>query len=342
GSTFSFELTFDLIDYERAEIKKAQKEIIFSESKKPQFNGEVLVCEDNAMNQQVIREHLEKVGLKAVIAHNGSIGVDIVEKRMRDGQKMFNLILMDIHMPVMDGLEAASKITELKTGTPIAAMTANMMPHELECYRVHGMLDFLGKPFKTRELWKFLMKYFPLTNIYGVSANCEAAGKEKIQKQLMICFVKSNEKAYENMINALDGGDIKLAHRIVHTLKSNAAQIEEEPLRNAAAAAEDMLSGQENRLTDEQKVILETELNAVLEKLAPLLNETQKIDEITDKNKINDTFDKLEVMLADGNAECMNLIEDLRAISGTQELVRLVDDFEFKAAIDELVRIRKS
>jgi len=342
GSIFSFELTFNTIDDDGAEIKKVQKEIFFNESKRPQFEGEILVCEDNAMNQQVIFEHLQKVGLKAVIAHNGKEGVDIVEKRMGDGKEMFGLILMDIHMPVMDGLEAALKIAELKADASIAAMTANIMPHELECYKAHGMLDFLGKPFKTHELWKFLMKYFPLTAVSNIASNSQAAYKEKLQKQLKISFIKSNENAYANMTSALECGDIKLAHRIVHTLKSNAAQIEEERLRNIAAASEDMLSGEKNRLTGEQKTILEAELNAVLIKLAPMLNETQKIDEITDKNKINDIFDKLEVLLADGNAECMNLAEDLRAISGAEELVRLVDDFEFKAAIDELARIRKN
>jgi CheY-like chemotaxis protein len=67
---------------------------------------------------------------------------------------------MDIHMPVMDGLEASAKITELNTGTPIVVMTANVMTQDQELYRENGIKEYIGKPFTSQELWRCLMKYF--------------------------------------------------------------------------------------------------------------------------------------------------------------------------------------
>jgi CheY-like chemotaxis protein len=66
---------------------------------------------------------------------------------------------MDIHMPIMDGLEASALITELKTGSPIVALTANVMSHDKELYEKSGMTDSVTKPFRTQELMTCLSKY---------------------------------------------------------------------------------------------------------------------------------------------------------------------------------------
>jgi len=162
GSKFSFELTFDIIDEEN--IDSYDDKTKTGELAKPLFFGDVLVCDDNPMNCQVICEHLRRVGLKPFIAENGKVGVDRVRKRMRRDskkppKKQFCLIFMDIHMPVMDGLEATEEILELETGVPIIALTANVMSHDLERYKKIGMNDNLGKPFTSQELWYLLLKY---------------------------------------------------------------------------------------------------------------------------------------------------------------------------------------
>jgi len=116
GSKFSFDLTFDTIDITDDEL--LNKHIVFNDIEKPVFDGEVLLCEDNAMNQQVICEHLARVGIKTVVAENGKIGVDMIRGRLLSGEKQFDLIFMDMHMPVMDGLEAAAKIMSLQQRFP--------------------------------------------------------------------------------------------------------------------------------------------------------------------------------------------------------------------------------
>ena len=156
GTKLGFELTFETIETAEAPEKDRAH---LKEIKKPDLKGVVLVCEDNEMNQLVICEHLSRVGLKSEVAINGKIGLDMVRERAEEGKEPFDLILMDMHMPVMDGLDAAEKIFELNTGTPIVAMTANVMLNDRELYRKRGMMDCVGKPFTSQELWAVLVKY---------------------------------------------------------------------------------------------------------------------------------------------------------------------------------------
>jgi signal transduction histidine kinase/CheY-like chemotaxis protein len=156
GSKFSFDITFATL--------KPEGDVFGDHAPEQtdgglQFKGEILLCEDNHMNQQVFSENLKRVGLRADIAENGREGFNMVRRRHEKGEKPYDLIFMDIHMPVMDGLEAATLISELKTDTPIIAMTANVMSHDRELYEKSGMIDSVTKPFKTHELMACLTKY---------------------------------------------------------------------------------------------------------------------------------------------------------------------------------------
>jgi PAS domain S-box-containing protein len=158
GSKFSFTITFD------AETIASNKVPFFrshmDEIKKPSFEGEVLVCEDSVMNKQVICEHLMRIGLKVAVANDGKEGVDMVAARAASGKKQYDLVLMDIHMPVMDGIEATKNILEINRRIPIVALTANIMATDREGYYAAGMKDCIGKPFSSQELWRCLLNYF--------------------------------------------------------------------------------------------------------------------------------------------------------------------------------------
>lgn len=160
GSTFSF-----VINFETMKVSADTPAVVKEESiEKPVFEGEILVCDDNELNQEVICEHLARVGLKTIVAANGNESVKIVRERASKGEPPFDLIFMDIYMPVMDGIEAASQIIAMGTKTPIVAMTANIMTSEVKKYREHGMPDCLSKPFTAKELWKILLKYLAPVN----------------------------------------------------------------------------------------------------------------------------------------------------------------------------------
>jgi len=160
GSKFSFEITFETMEG----VRNISAKTPLQGFTQPKFEGEILVCEDNEMNQLVISEHLARIGLKTYIAKNGLIGVTMVKDRIDKNEKPFDLILMDIHMPIMDGLDAADKIISLETATPIIAMTANIMTNDMETYQERGMIDCIGKPFTSQELWSCLLKYLEPVN----------------------------------------------------------------------------------------------------------------------------------------------------------------------------------
>ncbi len=159
GSKFSFALTFPTSDLP-AGAPAPEIDPDGASDDRPVFHGRVLVCEDNAMNQRVIREALTRVGLEVDVAVNGRQGIDLVKER-NDSGVPYDLILMDIQMPVMDGIEAATALAALGNKTPVVAVTANIMPHDKENYYRFGMVYCLEKPFKMADLWRCLRRFLP-------------------------------------------------------------------------------------------------------------------------------------------------------------------------------------
>jgi len=333
GSTFSFELEFETVDSpdetpEHTEINAVEK---------PSFDGLVLICEDNAMNQEVICEHLARLGLRTEIAENGKVAVEMVSERLQNGCAPFDLIFMDIFMPVMDGVEAAAKIGALGTGAPVVAMTANVMTSELDNYKKSGMFDCVGKPFTTQELWRCLLKYLkPLK----VPAAREEADNEELQRKLRVKFAKDNQDKYAEICRAISLGDLTLAHRLAHTLKGNAGQLGKSALQCFAAQIETLLKNGV-RPACEQMASLKAELNAVLEELKPPPGELEAPVEEKEQNaeKTRTLFEKLEVMLENINPACVDLLPELRNVPGTEDLTRQIEDYDFESAVKTLAEI---
>lgn len=119
--------------------------------------GRVLVVEDNTLNQMIILELLEHAGLQATAVNNGREAVDIV------GVQTFDLVLMDLQMPVMGGVEATELIRALEAGTgerlPIIALTANAQDSDRAECALAGMNDFLSKPIDVDQLYAKLKQW---------------------------------------------------------------------------------------------------------------------------------------------------------------------------------------
>ncbi|MCL2808585.1 MAG: ATP-binding protein, partial [Treponema sp.] len=341
GSKFSFELSFDTVDSERENMPETR--LIQGDLDKPTFEGEILLCEDNVMNQQVICEHLFRVGIKTVVAENGKVGVDKVLERMREGKKQFDLIFMDMHMPVMDGLEAASKILKLNTGIPIVALTANVMTHDRDLYKTSGMVDYVGKPFTSQELWHCLMKYFKPINWKKEDKTKNAQAEDELRGKLINNFVDSNRNIFKEITDALNTGDIKLGHRLAHTLRSNAGQLGKFRLQQISEEIEHQLEGGKNLVTQEQMAEFEKELNEALKELEPLVSKTADNSDLSQKLDTAATqklLEKLEPLLKRGDPECLDLIDELRLIPGSGELIVSMEKFDFKSAMDSFVKLK--
>jgi CheY-like chemotaxis protein len=143
GSSFWF-----VVPYEEAPAVEQAPETGSHRAAAPQ-GAFILLAEDNAINQDIARSMLNAMGHTVFIAKNGAEAVSAVMA------SRFDMILMDVQMPVMDGLEATARIraTEDPTcRTPIIAMTANVLPQQVEAFLGAGMDDHVGKPFRREHL----------------------------------------------------------------------------------------------------------------------------------------------------------------------------------------------
>jgi len=338
GSKFSFTVTLNIAD---EDDETPENESDAKETRKPQFEGEILVFEDNKMNQQVINEHLARVGLKTEFAANGLEGIEIIKQRIEKGKKPFDLIFMDIQMPVMDGIEATPKIIALGTRTPVVTMTANVLSADMELYKKLGMVDYIGKPFTAKELWGCLLRHLRPVGFEDSEDN-----EDILQSKLKADFAKSNQDMFFEIKKAIDAGDIKLAHRLAHTVKSNAGLIGKTKLQKAAADVESALK--DGKHSETEMNIFQYELNKVLDELKPIFDEAADPAPFETSGKTLDTeaaralFDKLEPLLASGNPECLKLIDDLRGLPGTEVLIAHMEDFYFGGALKTLLKLKKS
>lgn len=149
GSIFTLKLLTEVPSL--VEIEKINNQVeVNSEAS---FSGNCLVVEDNEINLKVITKRLEKAGLSCDVAKNGEEAVELATSNTYD------VIFMDLQMPVMDGITACRIIRDRDKETPIVAMTANVLDEDKKrCFEV-GMNDFIGKPFKRESLNLILSKY---------------------------------------------------------------------------------------------------------------------------------------------------------------------------------------
>ncbi len=127
----------------------------------------ILLAEDNDINALLARKMLERVGCDVVHARNGEEAVRAAKAAYSSADGCFDMILMDIHMPEMDGMDATREIIKLYDGAspsadgrpPIIALTANAFPEDREEYLEAGLDDYLAKPFEREEMDRLLEKW---------------------------------------------------------------------------------------------------------------------------------------------------------------------------------------
>lgn len=138
----------------------ADQPIDVSKSAEQQFVGKrILVAEDSAINQAYVRETLQQFGCEVTVADNGE------ESVRRISESRYDLVLMDCHMPIMDGYAATTEIERLfDSGSvpriPVIALTADVMAENRERCRAVGMVDYLSKPIRQEVLANMLSKWF--------------------------------------------------------------------------------------------------------------------------------------------------------------------------------------
>ncbi|SDH18945.1 PAS domain S-box protein [Propionivibrio dicarboxylicus] len=214
-----------------------------------------LVVEDNDLNQEVAYELLASIGFVVDIAENGAVACAQLEAALA-GPEPYDIVFMDVQMPVMDGYEATRRIRQLPqcAELPIVAMTANAMSGDRERCLESGMNDHIAKPIdpddlldKVRRWTRRLGQAAPVevsaapqapvvvaapaaasSPIKGIDFEAglrHAMGRRDLYESLLARFVAGQTRFAEQMEAALAQADWALAERLAHTLKGVSAQI---------------------------------------------------------------------------------------------------------------------
>ena len=153
GSLFWFTASLEKVQGEAQPAEPAPATPAIQTLQREYRDSQILVVEDDAINRLVAGELLAHAGLKVDVAENGAEAVQRVQ------QKRYALIVMDMQMPVMDGLEAARRIRGLANGrdVPIVAMTASAFNEDRDACLAASMIDFVSKPFEAETLYRTLL-----------------------------------------------------------------------------------------------------------------------------------------------------------------------------------------
>jgi signal transduction histidine kinase/CheY-like chemotaxis protein len=258
----------------------------------------ILLVEDNELNREVALGLLEDAHLSIDQAENGEVAVRMVSERS------YEIVLMDMQMPVMDGITATKAIRSNSkfASLPIVAMTANVMATDREKCIEAGMNDHVSKPIDPEELFKTLLRWIkpseagslieesslkamevpqtaPITSseplkISGIdttSALKRTGGNPKRYESLLRKFAQSSKGTVQQIRTALTAGDSSTAVRAAHSLKGSAANLGAASLAEVAAKAEAALTtgaGIEGTL-DEVATLLEATVDAIQSALPP-------------------------------------------------------------------------
>jgi two-component system sensor histidine kinase/response regulator len=225
----------------------------------------ILLVEDNEFNQQVARELLGDVaGAQVTVAGDGRAALDLLEAGT------FDAVLMDVQMPLMDGLEATRLLRAMpgRQDVPVIAMTAHAMAQDRERCLAAGMNDFVSKPFELGELVRVLARWTARTpeplpaspapqapphfhlDLPGILTDVGlnySVGRPDIYLRMLVRFRDGKAGAATEIRQALAAGDRATATRLAHTMKSTAMAVGAVALSEAAKALEGALeSGMED------------------------------------------------------------------------------------------------
>jgi two-component system, sensor histidine kinase and response regulator len=349
-----------------ADIATTEMAELGSEEIKEQLHviagSNILLVEDNEINQQIAIELLKPEGIEVEIAIDGRKGV---EKVLNSGYpSKYNLVLMDLQMPNMDGITATKHIrknTEYDE-LPIVAMTADAMVGVLEECLNAGMNDFISKPIDPDEVFSTILKWIHPQPIETTTLKNKAIKKAPSTKQtfanvdipeitgiqthlalkrlgvslesyknILKKFYFSNANLLEDIKSTYNKGDIQSVTRFLHTLKGVSGNIGAVNLESLAKEAEHLLK--ENSDIQIEVIIksLESQLNSILDSIHETLiepDDNQSGNSVSDidLDDINSKLDEIETLLKEDDGDVIDKIKILKdSLGDIPEYLLLVE-----------------
>ncbi|HWA44547.1 MAG TPA: response regulator [Hypericibacter adhaerens] len=367
-----FESIMRALGTEHADRADGDDPEIYRRKLAPMQGARVLLVEDNEMNQEIATELLADVGMTVDVAVHGEDAL-----RLLQGAE-YDLVLMDMQMPVMDGIAAAIEIRKdpRLQALPIVAMTANAMEADRERCLEAGMNDFLAKPFEPVDLWTILLKWVaPRDDLRGAAVVSDRAdgkldrstlavtnlrvdgldtrtglrrvlGKTSLYLSLLRKFTANQVETPIAIRAALDAGDRATAQRLAHTLKSAAGNIGAETIQALAGALEEAIQAAQPR------PLIETQIGQLGQRLSGLIatlsrslppDMSPRAPVAVDPIVRDATCRRLAELLADDDSRSVTLLNENRALltAALPAHFQRIDDAVSQFDFEEALRLLK-
>lgn len=332
----------------------------------------ILLAEDNEGNAMVVEGLLEGSGIDLVITPDGQKAVET----LMHAKLPFDLILMDINMPVMDGFTATSIIREYQKydGVPIIMMTANITESDMEKARSRGMQDSVSKPVEVEHFYRTLLKYIapkqPAKTVAGVSPTSKATAAftgalPGVDTKNGLARVNGNATLYRNILSKY----LELFHDVTGHLKRQAQNSQWDEGRKLAHNLKGLSGNIGAEKVFEDALAVETafkergkdlarHLNQLHQDLAPLLKTlseqrrartpAKKRARVTRTQSLNALNRLKEACLKHKALEAKKIVSKLKAVElpapldvQSKTIFAAVEQYRFEAAVSELESVLK-
>ena len=331
GSEFVFEI---FIEPSKESINNKVESISEKVSILSLNGSQILLVEDNIVNQEIILGLLDNSGIHIDIANHGKEALELFQ----NNQAKYELILMDIQMPVMDGLEATRKIRLFNTEIPIIALTANAMKKDIQNTKDAGMQEHLNKPIDFEELYRVLLQYLSKKSDLKeveelIDESISIPTLQYIETKKGLAHMDQNKKLYLKILNDFyknykDSNlhllDEKALKQQLHTLKGLSANI-------GAIDLSKMIKKYETTQEDMLLFSISQKLKDVIEELRYL--------EVFPKQRIKE--ESLSKEMCDEIVALIKVFAKQRRATKIKELVQSVQNYtmseEDKVLFDRIV-----
>lgn len=257
-----------------------KRETAITKFDKPRW---ALIVEDNKTNQLIAQTLLKQIGIESITAFDGKMGLDLYKQYM----DKIDIILMDLHMPVMNGYEAAREIRKISTGVPIVAMTADVISGVRERCRESGMNHFISKPFDPDKFIheiKDIIMTSDAKNIHETKVLDRKEGIKNLGGSSEIYRLVLREYFYENqdvntkLLLAIRDKKYTEASQIVHKLKSSSGSIGAKKLYDLSVSLQKALNEKREEEISSLHAIFSDTLNKLFVEIENILDEEQDLE----------------------------------------------------------------
>ena len=286
------------------------------------LNGrQILLVEDNTINQEIVVGLLHSSGINIDIASNGQEAIDMFKQNVTSLENSYELIFMDLQMPIMGGIEATKILRKIDKNIPIVALTANAMKDDIEKTKSVGMNEHLNKPIEVEKLYETLLKFLSkkcYVTIENNSLNYDYTipTLKNIDVNLGLKYLSGNNKLYLKIVNDFYGSykNLKLKDlkeeefkRTLHTIKGLSANIGANVLSKITKELEE---SKDKMLIDK----FDYELNLVLNELKGLDvkdEENQTLLELSKEKRENLFLELKEAVKRKRPKSCMIVLDEI-------------------------------